>query len=445
LKFSETKNPVTSVADPVPRTIGFKELWREFLPLSLSDITMACGDPVLTSTLAHLPDARNNLAAVGIAKTLAIFFESPIIMILHASNTLAVTALGRRLLWRFTMLAGSVLSSLLIILSLPFIFNIVGASFLGVPPALLPIVSQVLLLMGLWPFLIAWRRYFQGLLIYHGNANAIAKASIMRILTMMLVLAAGIFFKASGAVLAGSSLMLGLVVETFLITWIADRCGARVPPPPPSTTTVAPRNLKDIWHFYWPLANTMLVTWGGRALLVAILARSVDASIALAAWPAAWGLVLVIANSTRMVQQIIIKYQSQVARRLLLTFAVTVGLSCSGLLLLLSTTALGDRLIQAFIGNDRALVDGIKPVLLICTAIPLLVALQNAIQGFLVSTGLTGQVNRATIIGTVVLLSLAGTLVKVGLPGALAAAIAMGAAMLTEVSLLGRQPQRPSL
>jgi progressive ankylosis protein len=436
----EPEHPITPAIGSVPRSIGFRELWQEFLPLSLSDITMACGDPVLTSTLAHLPDARNNLAAVGIAKTLAIFFESPIIMILHASNTLAVNPGGRRALWRFTILAGSILSGLLIILAIPFVFHTVGASFLGVPSALLPIVSQMLLIMGLWPFLIAWRRYFQGLLIYHGSASAIAKASLMRLLTVMLALAVGIFLNVSGAILAGSSLMLGLVVETLLITWTADRCGARVPPP--ATDRMAPQNLQDIWHFYWPLANTMLVTWGGRALLVAIVARAVDAPIALAAWPAAWGLVLVIANSTRMVQQIIIKYQSQVAPRLLLTFAVTVGLSCSGLLLLLSTTAWGDRLIQAFIGSDRALVDGIKPVLLICTAIPLLVALQNAIQGFLVGRGRTGQVNLATWLGTAVLLGLAGILVSKGLPGALAAAIAMGVAMCTEVFLLGKQSQR---
>jgi progressive ankylosis protein len=110
--------------------------------------------------------------------------------------------------------------------------------------------------------------------------------------------------------------------------------------------------------------------------------------------------------------------------------------------LLLSTTAWGDRLIQAFIGSDRALVDGIKPVLLICTAIPLLVALQNAIQGFLVGRGRTGQVNLATWLGTSVLLGLAGLLVSKGLPGALAAAIAMGVAMCTEVFLLGKQSQR---
>jgi progressive ankylosis protein len=425
------KSPLTPTS-----AIGFPELWREFLPLSLSDITMAGGDPLLTTTLAHLPDARNNLAAVGIARTLAIFFESPIIMILHAANALAGNQLGRKTLWRFTLLAGSILSSLLLILSVPILFDFVGSSFLGVTPELLPIVSQVLLLMGPWPFSIAWRRYFQGLLIYHGHSGAIAQASIARLVTMMLVLAMGVWLKASGALLAGCSLILGVLIETLLITWMAEKYGAMHPAE--QGNSAAPSNLPEIWHFYWPLANTMLVAWGGRALLIGIIARAHDGSIALAAWPAAWGLVILIANSTRMVQQIAIKYQNRVPRQRLLQFALMVGLGCSTLLLLLSTTALGDRLIQAFIGSDRSLADAIKPVLLICTAVPLLVALQNVIQGFLVGQGRTGRVNQATWLGTTMLLGTAGLLVNMGMPGAVAAAIAMALGILVEVLFLAK-------
>ncbi len=430
MEFPEPQHPTSS-------TISFQQLWKEFLPLSLSDVTMAGGDPLLTATLAHLPDARNNLAAVGIARTLAIFLESPIIMILHASNTLAADRRSRLALWHFTLIAGGTLSGLLLLLSIPAIFKVVGANLLGVSAGLLPIVSQVLLLMILWPFAIAWRRYFQGLLIYHGRSKSIAQASIVRLLTMGLVLAIGVYLRAGGAVLAGSSLILGVLVETLLITWMAQRTGALVPPP--VTDRVVPSDLRDIWRFYWPLANTMLVTWGGRAVLVAIVARAWDGPIALAAWPAAWGLVLLIANSTRMVQQLVIKYQGRGSQRLLLIFALVVGLGCAGLLLLLSTTVVGDWLIQAFVGSDRALIDRIKPVLLICTVIPLLVSLQNAVQGFLVGTGRTGQVNRATMLGTSILLVTAGLLVKVGFSGSVAAAIAMGAAMLTEVGLLCQQ------
>jgi progressive ankylosis protein len=452
LKFVKNQSSPTS-------TVSLGQLWREFIPLSLSDVMMACGDPLVTTTLAHLPDPRTNLAGVGIAKALAIFFESPIIMLLHASNAVAANPKSRQALWRFTIIAGGSLSLLLGLLSLPIVFNLVGTRFLGIPVPLAATVQQVLLLMVLWPFSIAWRRYFQGLLIHHGNSQAIARASIARLVTMGIVLAIGVALNLSGAILAGSALIIGLLVETAIVTIVAYRCGATVAPPTPEVSTL-PQNLAGIWRFYWPLANSMLVTWGGRALLVGAISRSVDAPIALAAWPAAWGLVLVIANSTRMLQQIIIKYQGKVGvgqasppaeaavkqNRVLLNFALSVGGGCSILLLLISTTNIGEWVIQAFIGSDRALINSIKPVLLICAGIPLLVALQNATQGFLVGAGKTGGVNQATGVGTMALLGIAWLAVRAGLSGAIAAAMAMVVAMLIEVLfLLFKWRSRPKI
>jgi progressive ankylosis protein len=201
-------------------------------------------------------------------------------------------------------------------------------------------------------------------------------------------------------------------------------------------TKPLPKNVPQVLRFYWPLANSMMVAWGGRTLLVGVIARAVDAPLALAAWPAAWGLVLVIANSTRMVQQIIIKYRHRVTDARLLNFALTVGASCSLLLLLMSTTPIGTQIIQSFIGSDRDLVDRIRPVLLICTLNPLLVAVLNAVQGFMVSEGRTGSVNLATWLGTFALLGVAIGAVNQGWSGAIAAATAMLAATLVEVGCL---------
>ncbi len=419
----------------LPERITIGQLWREFLPLSLSDVTMALGDPLTTTTLAHLPDARTNIAAVGIARSLAIFFESPIIMILHASNALAPTQASRRALWRFVLVAGGGLSGLLMLLALPIVFNLVGDRLLGIPLLLSPTVQHVLILMGLWPFAIAWRRYFQGLLIHHGHGKAVAMASLWRLATVAGILAGGFWLQASGATIAGLSMVLGVIVEAIVVTVVFNRLQVvampdRIPDKP------LPQNIPQVLRFYWPLANSMMVAWGGRTLLVGVIARATDAPLALAAWPAAWGLVLVIANSTRMVQQIIIKYRDRVTDTRLLNFALTVGASCSLLLLLMSTTPIGTQMIQGFIGSDPALVDRIRPVLLICTFNPLLVAMLNAVQGFMVSEGRTGSINLATWIGTAMLLVVAGIAVSLGCAGAIAAAIAMLAAMLVEIGCL---------
>jgi hypothetical protein len=421
--------------EPQSQSVSFGTLWREFLPLSLSDVTMACGDPMITTTLAHLPDAQVNLAAVGIAKSLAIFFESPIIMILHASNALAGSQDSRKALWRFTLLVGGGLTFVLSLLGLPIIFSFVGVSLLGIPSAMLATVSQVLLLMGGWPFAIAWRRYFQGLLIYHGQSRAVAKASIFRLFTLALVLTGGFFFPISGGVLAGFALISGVIVEAVAVTIFARLSGATIPPETVTQPNL-PRNLAQVGKFYLPLANSMMVVWGGRAILISILARAEYATVAIAAWSAAWGLVLVIANSTRMIQQMVIKYHHQVSDKQLLTFAISVGAACSTLLLFMSLTPVGDRIVQSFIGNDLTLAKSMKPVLLICAIVPLLVALQNATQGFLVSENRTGHVNLSTWLGTGTLLIIATLAINKGMNGAISAAMAMITSMLVEVTCL---------
>jgi progressive ankylosis protein len=334
------------------------------------------------------------------------------------------------------LLAGGGLSLLLTILGLPLVFAAIGTSFLGIPSTLIPTVRTVIWLMILWPLAIAWRRYFQGLLIYSGNADAIARASIVRLLTMAIICAIGIAGNFPGEFVAGLAFIIGVLIESILITIFAYRRGATLAPPDDLSSAHLPQDLGQMWRFYWPLANSMLVSWGGKALLVGAISRAADGQIALAAWPAAWGLVLVIANSTRMVQQIIIKYRDRVSDRLLLNFALSVGLACSLFLLFISTTPIGETIVRAFIGSDRLLVERIKPVLLICAIVPLLVAVQNATQGFLVSAGKTGSVNLATWLGTSALLGIAYLAVSMGVNGAIAAAIAMISAMTIEISLL---------
>jgi progressive ankylosis protein len=398
------------------------KLWQQFIPLSLSDVSMALGDPLTTTTLAHLPDARTNIAAVGVAKTIAIFCESPIIMLLHASNALAPTQASRRALWKFALIASSAMSLLLALTTLPFIFEIVGEGWLGVSSSLTNTIRSTLSIVILWPFAIGWRRYFQGLLIHSGHSNAVAQAGIIRLLVVGGILAGGFTLRANGAVVAGMSLVWGVIAEAVAVTYLARKLGATKPPELLSTPEL-PQDLAGVWKFYAPLGGTMMLGWGARAALVGIVARSNDGNIALAAWPAAWGLVLVIANSTRMVQQIIIRNRKLMPDRVLITFAISVGIFCSLILLSLSGTPISAAAIGYFIGSDTELIDRVRPVLLICAMMPLLVSVQNALQGFLVSEGRTWCVNQAAWVGAIVMLGTAYLASQLGQNGAIAAAI----------------------
>ncbi len=410
-------------------------LWQQFIPLSLSDVTMALGDPLTTTTLAHLPDARTNIAAVGVAKAIAVFCESPIIMLLHASNALAPTQASRRALWKFVLIASGTMSLLLAITTIPSIFAVVGEGWLGVSPNLSNKVRSVVTLVILWPLAIGWRRYFQGLLIHAGQSYAVAQAGIVRLLVVVLILAGGFTLEANGVVVAGMSLIWGVIAEAVAVTYLARKLGATKLPEIRSTSEL-PQDLAGVWKFYAPLGGTMMLVWGARAALVGIVARANDGEIALAAWPAAWGLVLVIANSTRMVQQIIIRNRKLLPDRLLIIFAITVGIACSLILLLVSGTPLSEQAIGWFIGNDRELIARVRPVLLICAVVPLLVSIQNAVQGFLVSEGRTWGVNHAAWVSAIVMLGTAYLGVNFGQNGAIAAAIGMVVSGIMEIGYL---------
>ena len=411
------------------------QLWQQFIPLSLSDVTMALGDPLTTTTLAHLPDPRTNIAAVGVAKAIAIFCESPIIMLLHTSNALAPTQASRRALWKFALIASGAMSLLLALTTIPAVFAIVGEGWLGVSPSLSGTIRSVLTIAILWPLAIGWRRYFQGLLIHSGQSYAVAQAGIVRLLVVGIILAGGFTLKANGAVVAGMSLVWGVIAEAVAVTYLARKLGATKLPELISTPEL-PQDVAGVWKFYAPLGGTMMLVWGARAALVGIVARAEDGAIALVAWPAAWGLVLVIANSTRMVQQIIIRNRQLLPDRLLITFAIAVGIVCSLILLSVSGTSISNDAIGWFVGNDEELIARVRPVLLICTVIPLCVSIQNAIQGFLVSEGHTWGINQAAWIGAIVMLGTAYLGAQSGQNGAIAAAIGMMLGNMMEIGYL---------
>lgn len=406
---------------------------------------MALGDPLQTMALTRLPQAPENLAALGVVKAIAVFLESPIIMILHASTALGKQAASRGALWRFMLLLSGCLSLGFGLLCWGPIYDWLLLSVFGVDRAVAQTGRIAFVLMVGWPFVIAWRRFFQGLLIRSGDNRYVGFASLLRLGWVLGILTLGLTLRWNGAWLGGLTLIGGVFWEAVLVTYFALRLKvvARIEalqlPPDPDL----PVDLLGMARFYMPLATTMLIIWGGRAILIGLVARSQDSTLALAAWPAAWGLVLAIANATRMVQQIVISHVERVSTALLLRFTLIVGLACSLLLAGLGLTPWGDTLLNLYLGNNPELLAAVRPVVRYTSLFPLLLAFQNAIQGLLITRKQNGLINLATLIGVGVMLSLCGFLIQAGLAGALAAAWAMLMGALIEMILLAVACSRP--
>jgi hypothetical protein len=417
------------------KKVSYLSLWKQFLPLSLSDVTMAIGDPLIHTTLAHLPESRMNIASLGVAKSQVVFFESPIIMLLHASNVCAPSKNARKILKKFMLLSITLLATLLFLLTLPPVYHTLSEYIFDIDQAVSSKARMILLFLILWPVLIGWRRYYQGILIRTHHEKEIGQASLSRIFVVAGVLLIGYFYKFPGFVISGTALILGIFSETFFITLAAKKYESdleQLSHIPYKKLNELPHDMKSMWRFYWPLANSMIFVWGGRALLIGILARAQDSALALAAWPMSWGIVLLIANATRMVQQIIIRHRFKVEDSRLFIFALSVGSVFSFILLMMSGTPLGLAAVEKFVGHDLELLHKVAPVLFICSGIPFLVAIQNALQGILMSEGQTQKINYATWTGVGLMLTFSMLGIFAGYPGAHVAAISMLISLLSE-------------
>jgi hypothetical protein len=408
------------------------QLARQLLPLSLSDAAMALADPLLAITLTRLPAPEVQLAALGVVKALANFLESPIIMVLHASTALSGWAPSRRALARFVALLATLLTGFFLALSLPAVHLWLTQTIYDLVPEVAAATRSPLLLMCLWPALIAWRRLHQGKLILQGRGRYMGMASLFRVAALATILGLASRLGLAGAALGALALMSGLLVEALLVVYWTHQA----PLPEQEPGSKPPTDLSGVSAYYAPLALTMLLMWGGRAALVAVLARSRDSQLALAAWSASWGFVILIANLSRMVQQLVIKYAREVPFQRLAGLGGLAGGGCSLVLTLLGHTSAGENLLRVLIGSDPALLLAAQKVVALSLLVPLLVALQNVLQGFCIVAGRNTWVNGAGLVGVLLTLLLARWGVSQGWPGASVGAGAVALGLLAEVSLL---------
>lgn len=94
------------------------------------------------------------------------------------------------------------------------------------------------------------------------------------------------------------------------------------------------------------------------------------------------------------------------------------------------------NLIAAFVGHDTALVNAVQPVMALGVVVPMLVAVQNALQGVLIAAAQTRRVNAATWLGAIILLSAAAVATRTGVGGAVSAMAAVIGALLVEIAWL---------
>ncbi len=400
-----------------------------WVPLAATWLMMSVEGPFLAAVIARLGEATYNLAAFGVAFSLAMLMESPIIMMMSAATALARDRRSFLALRRFAYALNAVITAVMVVLLLPPVFRFVTEGVIGLPHRVAALTHVATAILLPWPAAIGYRRFYQGILIRSNLTRRVAYGTVVRVGSMACTaLAFYTLTRLPGAWVAAAALSAGVIAEAA-----ASRVMARVPV---SRTlggvegeATAPRlGTREIVRFYYPLALTSLLTMGVNPLVTFFLGRSRAGLESLAVMPVVASLVFAFRSAGVAYQEVGVALLGEYGKGFaaLRRFAGTLAVILAGGLSLVAFSPLAVVWFHGVSGLSPELTRFALPPLRVLGLLPGLEVLLSFQRSLLVHGRRTTLVTWASGIEVGgILLALALGIGALDLVGAVAAALAL--------------------
>ena len=291
-----------------PAALTPGRITRFWLPLEATWLMMAAEGPFVAALIARLAAPKENLAAFAVAAALAWIVESPIIMMLSASNALVRDGVAYRKLRRFSNLLNAAVTAVMIVLVTPPVFSFVARGIVGLEADVAGLAGRSMIFLVLWPGAIGFRRFYQGILISDGRPQAVTWGTVVRLSTMA---ATGLFFalvlRLPGASVGAGALGAGVVAEGAA-SWFMARSTVRCLRRQNDAECEFGRALtaRRVGRFYAPLALTSFLSFFVNPLTTFFLARGRMPLESLAVLPVVVGLGFVFRTAGIAMQEVVI-------------------------------------------------------------------------------------------------------------------------------------------
>lgn len=380
-----------------------RRMFALWLPLAVSQLMMVLEPTIINIGLGRTLDPEMALAAYGVAFSLALLVEAPVLMVLDASVARSADRAAFRLIERFALALGLAVLAIGLIVSMTPLYGLIVEGLMNIPSDVAARARPTLQILSFWPLPIGWRRAQQGLLIRTGRTLAISTATVIRLATLAAGLAVGLaLFPQGGAVVAGWAMNLSVFVEAVLVTWAARRA-LRLAGVPGEGSRLAAR---DLWRFYRPLAMTSIIQQAARPVLNAGIAAAALSVDSLAAWPVTWSLVILIAGPGWSLQQLTNALAAdEAAYRRVRTFSLALSGGFVALLALVALTPLYGLAMGGVYNLSRGLQALARPGVLLLIPYPLLLGMQGVLRGVRIRRGCTTAVRTGVAVNVAVLVA----------------------------------------
>ena len=451
-----------------------RTIFALWLPLAVSFELMMLEGPTVQGAMGRLPSPELHLAAWGLTISLSLLIESPVIMLLATAIALVQDADSYHALRRFMLtLAGSCTLLTALIAFTP-LFDIIAGNIMGQPMPIVTAARPALQIMLLWTAAIAWRRFYQGVLVRYGQTRRVSWGTMVRLSVVVCVATTlSALHRVPGVQVGAWALMAAVIAEAFATTLFAlpiirgqgsgfrsqgletekekrregeeETGGIRDTRyeirEEPSSFILHPSSLSQraIWKFHAPLAATTLLTLLAQPMTAAALARLPNKTATLAVWPVVSMLLLVMRGWGLALQEITVSQAKNPASHApLRRFTLLVGLTTTLATALIAFTPL----LNVYVGSLLHLPPDLHQLARIGIGagvlLPLLSSLSAWAGGLIVARGQTHHRYKGMglNLGTHITLLFFG--VGLRLPGIWVAAGAFTAAALAEYLYLAR-------
>ncbi|TAH37237.1 MAG: hypothetical protein EYC70_09680 [Planctomycetota bacterium] len=357
---------------------------------------MAIELPAFTAFVARMPDAEIHLAAYGsIVFAISLVIEAPVIMLLAASTALSTDWRSFQRLRRFTYALCGALTVLHVLVAFTPLYDFVVHSLLKAPPEIVEPGRAGLRIMTPWTAAIGYRRFHQGVLIRFHHTRPVAMGTALRLLVLFGILEAGrLSGAASGIVTGTAAVACAVMAEAVFIGWavapvVRERLASLA-------SSGAPLSLRELLHFYAPLALTQVLYMLAHPMSAAAMNRMPQALPSLAAWPAVHGFLFITRSIGFAYNEVVVALLDEPgARRALRRFAWILAAATSGTLLLLAATPLSRVWFGTVSGLDPSLMALSSSALVFGLLLPASAPLQSLYQGILVHARRTGGITES--------------------------------------------------
>ena len=270
-----------------------RRIFLFWLPLAATWLMMSVEGPFLAAIIARLSSPEYNLAAFGVAFSFALLAEAPVIMMMSAAIALVTDRASYLRLRTFTHALNAAVTLALGFLLLPPVFDFVGRTLIGLPDEVAERTWLALLVLLPWPATIGFRRFYQGVLIGHGQTRRVAYGTIVRLVSMLTVaLLLARLSELEGAMIGAAALSAGVTAEALASRVMANQA-VRSLMAQASADTSKTLKYAEIVRFYLPLALTTVLALGVHPLVTFFVGHGRLALESLAVLPVVNSLVFV--------------------------------------------------------------------------------------------------------------------------------------------------------